>query len=348
MITNAIELAERGLLPDAVVRAGVRRLLRVRLRDEAARHRDRDRALAAWVDAMDQGPIALLPEAANAQHYEVSPAFYELVLGKHLKYSAGYWADGEEDLDRAEAAMLALTIERADVRDGQRILELGCGWGSLTLELARRFPAARIVAVSNSRPQREHIEARARARGLRNVTVVTADMNGFEPAERFDRVVSVEMFEHMRNWRALLRRVRTWMEPDGRLFLHVFAHARFAYPFETERDDDWMGQHFFTGGMMPSLDLLDRVADPFEIEARWTVDGTHYARTARAWQRNLLARREDVLALFARDLGPQEARRAFERWSLFFVACAELFGFASGQEWLVAHYRLAPREGAGG
>jgi cyclopropane-fatty-acyl-phospholipid synthase len=242
-------------------------------------------------------------------------------------------------------------VERADLADGQRILELGCGWGSLSLFMARRFPRARILAVSNSHHQRAWIEARARERGLHNLAVQTADMNTFDPPARVDRVVSVEMFEHMRNWQALLARIHQRLEPGGALFVHVFAHARHAYPFETTGSDDWMGRHFFTGGMMPADSLLPLIAAPFDVERHWRIGGTHYARTAEAWHANLLgARREviDVLTAARPDGGASlsrtEATRAFHRWRLFFLACAELFGYGNGTEWLVSHYRL--RKGA--
>jgi cyclopropane-fatty-acyl-phospholipid synthase len=348
-MTLAIDIAERGLLPDPILRAGIRRLVAKRLRDETARHGDDDRVKSAWVRHMASAPIAPVPELANAQHYEVPAEFYQIVLGSHLKYSSAFFPPGVQHLDDAEAAMLSLTAERAGLADGQRILELGCGWGSLSLWMAAHYPGSRIVAVSNSRSQREFIEDTARRRGLSNLTVLTADMNAFEAAgPRFDRVVSVEMFEHMRNWPSLLGRVRRWLADDGRVFIHVFAHRKYAYPFETSASDDWMGRHFFSGGMMPSLDLFDRIPSPFVVEQRHEVPGVHYQKTAEAWLDNLDAHQERVEALFARDLGRRAAKVQVERWRMFFMACAELFGFGGGREWLVAHYLLAPKtDGAG-
>jgi len=353
-MTLALELAERRLVPDVLVRAGIRNLLRRRLAEEARRSAGRD-AVEDWVREMTGSPIALATKDANEQHYEVPPAFFEAVLGPRMKYSSCSW-ETARDLAAAEEEMLALTAARAGLADGQRVLELGCGWGSLTLWTAQRYPQSRIVAVSNSRPQREFILGRARELGLGNVSVVTADMNDFSPRAvagtgRFDRVVSVEMFEHMRNWSRLLHRIRGWIEDDGRLFLHFFAHRRFAYPFGTEGDDDWMGRRFFTGGMMPSADLLSRLDGPFgvrfDVVDRWEVGGEHYARTAESWLANLDRRTGDVTALFARDAGPAEARRAVQRWRMFFLACAELFVFRGGTEWFVVHALLAPRgEGA--
>jgi cyclopropane-fatty-acyl-phospholipid synthase len=286
-----------------------------------------------------------VPEKANEQHYAVPPAFFELVLGRHLKYSSAFWPDGVDSLDEAERAMLELTAERAGLADGQEILELGCGWGSLTLYMARTYPNARITAVSNSAPQRRFIESRAPA----NVRIVTADMNDLVRSDGgrlggpYDRVVSVEMFEHMRNYRALLRRVRSWMRDDARLFVHVFCHRRFAYPFETEGADNWMGRWFFSGGIMPSFDLLSRFDEALTVEADWEVDGTHYERTARAWRENLEAREAEVMAVL-RDTYGDDASRWFHRWRLFFLACEELFGYRGGSEWLVGHYRFRPRK----
>ncbi len=339
MSTLAIGLAERGLVPLAGLRLGVRRLLAQRLREAEA-----GPSVDDFSAQLREAPVALVPEKANEQHYELPPAFFELVLGPHLKYSGAYWPEGVRSLGGAEEAMLELTCRRAGLEDEQEILELGCGWGSLTLHMARAFPGARITAVSNSAPQRRFIEARAPG----NVRVVTADMNDLVRADDgrldgpFDRVVSVEMFEHMRNYRALLHRVRSWMNDDARLFVHVFCHRRFAYPFETEGSDNWMGRYFFSGGIMPSFDLLERFDDDVLVEESWAVDGTHYERTARAWRARLEARRDEVLPIL-REVYGGEASRWLHRWRLFFLACEELFGYRDGQEWLVGHYRLRPR-----
>ena len=333
MIGIGLELAERGLVPLPALRMGVRRLLRARLREM-----ERGPSLQAFIEALARGPIAVETDAANTQHYEVPPELFQLALGPNLKYSGGYWPTGVERLTDAEAAMLHLTAERAQLEDGQDILELGCGWGSLTLHMARAFPHARITAVSNSASQRRHIEARAPD----NVRVVTADMRTFEPEGRFHRVVSVEMFEHMRNLPELFRRISTWMTPDGKLFAHVFCHRAQPYLFETEGHDDWMGRHFFTGGMMPSYDLLPSLDGHLQLEERWAVDGTHYARTARAWRENLEAERPAVMPVLSQTYGT-DAARWFHRWRLFFLACEELFAYRGGSEWLVGHYRFTRR-----
>jgi len=342
-MTLGIELAERGLVPGPVIRLGIRNLLRQRVAQERRRHADREEALARFVEEMSRAEVAPVPAFANQQHYEVPAAFFREVLGRHMKYSSAFWPEGVTSLDAAEEAMLALTCERAQLGDGQRILDLGCGWGSLALHAAARWPGSRVLAVSNSASQRAFVLGEAALRGLGNLEVVTADMNGFSPEGRFDRVVSVEMFEHMRNWPELLRRISGWLAPAGKLFVHVFAHRRYAYPFETSADDDWMGRHFFTGGIMPSDDLLPRVRGALALESHWVVPGTHYARTAEAWHRNLLARSSAAAA--ALQLPPAEARRQIRRWRIFFLACAELFGFSGGREWFVSHYRLASREG---
>ena len=341
----SLGLAERGWLPEALVRLGIRRLLAMRLREERARHADRAGRLAAWADEMRRSPIALVPEKANEQHYELPPEFFRLVLGPRLKYSSAYYLDSSRSLAQAEEEMLALTALRADLDDGQEILELGCGWGSLSLWMAEHFPRGRILAVSNSAQQREFVRECARERGLANLELVTCDMNRFEAGRRFDRIVSVEMFEHMRNWEALLARAAGWLVPDGRLFLHVFAHRSLAYPFEVRDASDWMSAHFFSGGMMPSADMVERLRTPFRVEERWFVPGTHYARTAEDWLANLVHHRAEALSILARVHG-DDARRWYQRWRLFFLACAELFAHADGREWMVVHQRLRARDGA--
>jgi len=341
----AIALAEHRLVPEPVIRAGIRLLLRDRLAQEARRFSDGEAGLQRFIGWMAGEELASSTGVANRQHYEVPTEFFQLVLGKHLKYSAALWEPGTATLDEAEAAMLELTCARADLRDGQTVLELGCGWGSLSLWMAARFPRSRIVAVSNSRTQGAYIRARAAERGLENLELRTADVNGWAPGEgqRFDRVVSVEMFEHVRNWPELFRRVAGWLAPGGRVFVHVFAHRRFAYPFEVDGDRDWMARHFFTGGIMPAHDLPARIPGPLEVEESWLVPGTHYARTAEAWLARLSSNHRAALEVLRRELPAGQARLQLGRWRLFFLACAELFGYRAGTEWVVSHHRLRAR-----
>jgi cyclopropane-fatty-acyl-phospholipid synthase len=339
-----IDLCERGLVPDTLTRYGIRRLCAQRLRDEQG-----EDAIAAWerfrrrLDDLRRSPLAIETEAANRQHYEVPARFFELCLGKRLKYSSCYYPRGDETLDQAEESMLALYAERAGLADGQRILELGCGWGSLTLWMAERFPAARITGVSNSNGQREHILAQARARGLGNLEILTCDVNRLALDRRFDRVVSIEMFEHMRNYQGLLRNIAGWMEADARLFVHIFCHRELMYPFETEGDGNWMGRHFFTGGLMPAADTLLHFQDDLVLQQQWRLSGTHYEKTSNHWLARQDANREEVLRCLGSAYGTREAGRWHQRWRMFWMACAELFGYGGGGEWLVGHYLFARR-----
>ena len=337
-----IGLAERGTLPDAAIRFGIRRMCAQRLREERA-----DDAVAVSkrtqqrIDELRAAPVAIHVDAANAQHYELPARFFELCLGKRLKYSSCYFETGKETLDEAENAMLALYGERAELVDGQSILELGCGWGSLTLWMAERFPNSRITAVSNSRSQREFVEGQCRARGLGNVRVITHDVNTLQlDVAQFDRVVSIEMFEHMRNYETLLGRIARWLRPGGKLFVHIFCHRELLYPFETEGDDNWMGRYFFTGGLMPSADTLLWFQNDLRIERQWRLSGAHYERTANAWLANQDAHQDEVMRVLVDAYG-NEAKVWNQRWRMFWMACAELFGYRGGNEWMVAHYRFA-------
>jgi cyclopropane-fatty-acyl-phospholipid synthase len=339
---KAIEWTELGgLVPDSVIRTGIRRLLRQRLAEIRADDTEATaRDLNDFVARMDAAPIAPVPELANEQHYEIPTDFYAHVLGDRRKYSSCYWPDGVASLDEAEIYALGVTCERAGLTDGQDILELGCGWGSLTLWMAQRYPASRITAVSNSQSQGEYIRGEAKARGLDNVRVLTRDMNQFETEDHYDRVVSVEMFEHMRNYRALFSSIGRWLRPDGRFFMHIFCHRSAAYEFVDRGPGDWMSRHFFSGGIMPSQDLPLFFQDDLRIESRWHWSGTHYEKTANAWLRNMDRNRDAIMPILESTYGSGDAHRWWMRWRIFFMACAELFGYADGQEWLVGHYRF--------
>ena len=335
-----IGLMERGVLPDAVIRIGIRLLHRRRLRQEdyggVEANREHQRRFFAELAA---GPLAVATDAANRQHYELPPEFFGEVLGPRRKYSCCLYPVGVRDLATAEEVMLRQTCRRAGLADGMDILELGCGWGSLTLWMAEHYPNSRITAVSNSLPQRVYIEECCTRLKLSNVRVVTADMNHFATSERFDRVVSVEMFEHMQNYPELLRRIHGWLKDNGRLFVHIFCHRELAYRFETEGEDNWMGRYFFTGGIMPADHLFFYFNEHLAVEDHWRVSGSHYQRTCEDWLRLMDERRGRIMPILETAYGG-EAGVWFQRWRVFFMACAELFGTKNGNEWFVSHYLL--------
>ena len=344
----AVRLAERGLLPETAVRLGIRRLLRQRL--DESNHGDHETAAAltqAFLEAHRQAPLAVQPDKANEQHYELPAALFEAMLGPQRKYSCCWWPEGVSTLEAAEEAALAETATRAGLADVQTILELGCGWGSLSLWMAARYPSSRILAVSNSASQRSYIESEAAARGLANLEVRTCDFNAFGDDgsldRRFDRIVSVEMFEHLRNWPRAFRKVAGWLRDDGRFFLHVFAHREAPYAFEVRDASDWMSQHFFSGGMMPSDDLALLCQDDLALLQRWRGDGRHSARTAAAWLQRFDAHREALWPVFESVYGAAQAPMWWQRWRLFLLSVEELFGYDHGQQWWVSHYVFAPR-----
>jgi cyclopropane-fatty-acyl-phospholipid synthase len=327
-------LLEKNLLPDWLLRIGIRRLLAQRIRAESAVY-DCD----TYVADLKKRPLAEQTAAANEQHYEVPTLFYQRCLGKNLKYSGCLYPTGRETLDQAEDAMLALYAERAQLADGQTILELGCGWGSLCLYNAAKFPRSRITAISNSRTQKEHIDAEARKRGLTNLTIITCDINVFDTAPaQFDRVVSVEMFEHLKNYQLLFRNIARWLKPGGFLFTHIFTHHRLSYHFVVRDESDWMSRYFFTGGQFPAHDLLLQFQDDLKQVADWKVTGRHYQQTAEHWLQNMDAHRAEIMPLFAQTYGAENATKWWAYWRVFYMSCAELWGYKKGEEWLVSHY----------
>jgi len=341
MISKLIELAEKGLVPDFMIRAGILRNCKVRLQNESSfSKQELQERKQKWVDQMKESPIALVPEKANEQHYEVPPSFFEEVLGSNLKYSSGYWPNKNTTLDQSEVSMLELSCERAELINGQNILELGCGWGSLTCFMASHYPNSHITAVSNSKDQKEHILKRCEDKDLNNVEVITADMNEFNSDHSFDRVISIEMFEHMRNYKNLLSRISTFLDVDGKLFIHIFAHDSLVYPFENKGEADWMAREFFSGGMMPSHDIFEYFQDDLKIEKSWRMSGTHYEKTSLVWLRKMDNNKSKIMEIFEDTYGLEDAKKWFQRWRIFFMSCEKLFGYKNGKEWGVSHYRF--------
>ena len=336
---TANELAESGFVPDALIRGGIRRLCAER-RSQISGHNDVD--IDDFVRRMNDSPVALVPDLANEQHYEVPAEFFEQVLGTHRKYSCGYWGGGVSNLDESEQASLMLVCQRAKIKDGMRVLDLGCGWGSMSLWIASHYPNSQVTSVSNSSSQREFIEKEAASLGLTNIHVITADMNDFSIDQRFDRVVSIEMFEHMRNYGTLFERISRWLTEDGRFFMHIFCHKSAAYEFIDRGPSDWMSRHFFSGGIMPSGDLPSRFQDHLTLADQWRLSGTHYQATAEAWLQKMDHNRKEIMPILEATYGEDEAKRWFMRWRIFFLAVSEMFGMDDGREWGVGHYLFRP------
>ncbi len=330
---------EKDQIPDYLIRTRIRQLLKQRLEDENKGGVEaQQKHLMSFIENLKYSPIAVNTADANEQHYEVPTPFYQYCLGKNLKYSSGYWKPGVTDLDTSEKDMLELTCARAELKSGQQVLELGCGWGSLSLFMAAKFPESIFTVVSNSRTQKEYIDAQAAERQITNLTVITADMNTFSIDGAFDRVVSVEMFEHMRNYKLLLAKVASFLKPDGKLFIHIFTHKEYAYLFEVKDDTDWMSKYFFTGGVMPSDDLMFYFNDDLSVKKHWHVSGTHYGKTSEAWLANMDRHKTEIMPLFEQTYGKENATKWWVYWRIFYMSCAELWNYNDGNEWLVSHY----------
>lgn len=341
---SPIELAEKGYMPDTLIRLGIRKLCQQRLLEEHSSNPEKQSYRYQNVlKGLKNSAIALETDKANEQHYEVPTEFFLYALGKHLKYSACYWTPETKNLDEAEALSLRLSAERAQLKDGQQILELGCGWGSLTLWMAANYPNSRITAVSNSASQKAYIEAEAEKRALKNIQVITEDINSLSLDRQFDRIMSIEMFEHVRNYASLFERISRWLKDDGKLWVHIFCHRYLMYPFESEGQDNWMGRYFFSGGLMPATDTLLHFQEHLICEKRWHLPGTHYQKTAEAWLTNMDQNRGPIMKVLADTYGASQSRLWFNRWRIFFMSCAELFGYNQGNEWLVNHYLFSKR-----
>jgi cyclopropane-fatty-acyl-phospholipid synthase len=339
MISFLIKLAEKKLIPDFIIRQGIRNLLKKRIQSLVSNNSEKNiQNKIQFIEEMNLSSIAVLPELANEQHYEIPEEFYKYSLGKHKKYSSCYWNEKTKNLDEAELLSLKLTSQHAQLINGLNILELGCGWGSLTLWMAKQYPKSKITAVSNSSSQRLHILEQAKKRKLKNISVITEDMNTFNPKVKYDRVVSVEMIEHMRNHKKLFQKIASWLKQDGLFFMHIFVHKSQPYLFEVQESDDWMSQYFFSGGMMPSEDLPLFFQNDLKIIDQWSWSGVHYEKTANAWLKNIDLNKNKVMPVLEDIYGEKDSKKWFQRWRIFFMSCAELWGYENGNEWKVAHY----------
>lgn len=340
------QLLETDCIPEWLIRAGIRQMLKQKIREETQKNLTlQQEGVMSFIRELKNSPIAIETDAANQQHYELPSRFFELTLGPHRKYSSAYWLPDTQNLAQAEELMLALVCQRANIQDGQRILDLGCGWGSMSLWLAQNYPNAQITGLSNSRTQKAFIEQQARNQNLSNLQIITANVAEWDTNHTFDRIISVEMFEHMKNYEKLLAKVSQWMTSDARLFIHIFTHKTLAYHYEDKDGTDWLTRHFFSGGTMPSDHLLLYFQKEVRIADHWVVSGQHYEKTANVWLKNMLQNRAEILPILAETYGVKETRRWWVYWKLFFLSCAELWGYRQGQEWQVSHYLFEKHSG---
>ena len=332
-----------GLVPDLLIRNGIKKFIKQRLVDEYGFSQNfSEERRKKLIDELKNSPVAIETDKANDQHYMVPPEFFLRSLGPRLKYSCCHW-DKSNNLAEAEEEMLALTIKRANIQDGDKVLELGHGWGAITLYMAEKFPNSSIIAVSNSKFQGEFILEKARQKGINNIRIITADVTTFDTKETFDRVISIEMFEHMRNYKELLNRINSWLNPDGTLFVHIFAHKELTYKYEVKDDTDWMSKYFFSGGIMPSEHLFYYFQDHMNIREHWRVNGIHYVKTARAWLENMDKNKNEIMNIFKNHYPEGEAKKWFQYWRIFFMSCEELWNYKNGNEWVVGHYLFEKR-----
>jgi cyclopropane-fatty-acyl-phospholipid synthase len=339
--TYLIRMAELGWLSDRLIRFGIRILLRQRLNEiNNVAGSNLSAYQASFIEMMNSSTIAIETDLANEQHYEVPAEFFKLTLGRYLKYSCCFYEKENTDLEQAERRALEITLERAQLINGQDILELGCGWGSLSLYMAQYYPNSKITAISNSSSQKEFIEQEAKKLNLDNLKVITADMSSFQVDKQFDRIVSVEMFEHMRNYKILYERISNWLKPEGLFFKHIFTHRDTPYEFTVKSESDWMSRYFFSGGMMPSADLPSYFNDHLELVSQWQWSGIHYARTCDHWLKKTDQHKTKIISLFNETYGHNTANVWFNRWRIFYMSCSELFAFKHGNEWLVSHYLM--------
>ena len=346
MITITLDkLLAQGWIPDFLIRFGVKILLRNKIKNQKIPNIEkRQSKKVEFVNNLKNQPIAIKTSEANEQHYELPPSFFEEILGDRLKYSCGYWdeflppSDCANKLNQSEEAMLELTCSRADIKNGQKILDLGCGWGSLSIYMAENYPESKITALSNSSTQIEYINSIAKEKELDNLKAVIADINTYKSNNTFDRIISIEMFEHMRNYEALMSKLSKLLRNKGKLFIHIFSHHTYPFAYVNKSSSDWMARYFFAGGTMPSQDLLHYFLEDFHLENQWAVSGKHYKQTLEAWLYKMDNKKETIWPIFLEVYGKKEAKKWWNYWRTFFLSCAEFFGMNEGNEWFISHY----------